>query len=45
MEFKAKLLDETRENDKKHKFGPFFAPFDPYLRRLILLVTFTSISS
>ena len=38
-------MNETSENDKKHKFGTIFAPFDPVLGLKNIFLSFISTSS
>ena len=38
-------MNQTSENNKKHKFGTNFAPFDPNLDPKNIFLSFTSTSS
>ena len=45
MEFKIKLINQTQQNDEKHKFEPNFDLFDSNLGLQNVFVSFTSASS
>ena len=45
MEFKIKLMNQTQQNDEKHKFESNFDLFDSNLGLQNVFVSFTSTSS